>query len=351
MLVMIRWLMTIKARTMTPASYWVKLFARWAILTLSISTLLFVAAGTTRLPSLRNFLVTFSAFLLATMLGIDPGLATERSRTVRQRRDARQIRCKPFIPYNTDGCSLRGGTPPWLTSFPANGRRSGLVLFAAAMALQMWAMVVNPFFSPDIRVETERGHRLIACGPYRLLRHPGYLAMLVAVPASALAIGSWLALLPAAAFCLVILKRVQAEEQFLQRNLAGYGEYMGRIRGRLFPRMDSRHCPYRDSVSSTFASQGSTGGGRENASVFDSSSLLRTRKEWFIAPLSACSLSGTAGCQLLLRPGGAALFCFRYAALRVSGFLPKRSAVPNSIFSGSSRKCGAWPRGAGATCP
>src|SRR4029077_10522790 len=58
---------------------------------------------------------------------------------------------------------------------------------------------------------------------------------------------------------------------------------------------------------------------------------------------SACSLAGTASCQLLLRPGRTALFCFPCAALRISGFFPKRSALPNSIFSGSSRKCRAWP--------
>jgi protein-S-isoprenylcysteine O-methyltransferase Ste14 len=116
-------------------------------------------------------------------------------------------------------------------------------------------MVVNPFFSPDIRLQSERGHRLITCGPYRAIRHPGYLAMLVAVPASALAIGSWLAFVPAVAFCLVILKRISAEEEFLQQNLAGYGEYMGQVRDRLFPRMVFRHHLHQELISSNSASQ------------------------------------------------------------------------------------------------
>src|SRR6202030_1316824 len=110
----------------------------------------------------------------------------------------------------------------WLPSVPVDARQSSLLLFAGAMALQIWAMVVNPFFSPEIRLQSERGHNLVTSGPYRLLRHPGYLAMLVAVPSSALAIGSCLALVPAAAFCLTILKRVGAEEEFLQQNLVGY---------------------------------------------------------------------------------------------------------------------------------
>ena len=241
---------------MRSASYLLKLFARWAVLTLSISTLLFVAAGTMRLPVLRNYLVTFSTFLLATMLSIDPGLAIERSRTSEKGgTPGRLVAGLSFLATLTVA-ALEVGRLHWVHSVPADARRTGLLLFAAAMALQMWAMIVNPFFSPEIRLQPERGHRLIARGPYRLLRHPGYLAMLVAVPASALAIGSWLALLPATAFCLGILKRVGAEEHFLQSNLAGYSEYMGRVRGRLFPRMDSRR-PCRDSVSSIFASQGS----------------------------------------------------------------------------------------------
>jgi hypothetical protein len=54
----------------------------------------------------------------------------------------------------------------------------------------------------------------------------------------------------------VILKRVRAEEQFLQRNLAGYAEYMNRVQGQLFPRMLFRGRPRQHSVSSNFASEG-----------------------------------------------------------------------------------------------
>jgi protein-S-isoprenylcysteine O-methyltransferase Ste14 len=240
---------------MRNASYWVKLFVRWAVLTLSISTLLFVAAGTVRLPSLRNFLVTFSAFQLTTMLAIDPGLARERSRTSDKGATPGRFAAGLSFLATLTVAAVEAGRLHWLHSVPADTHRSSLVLFAGAMALQMWAMIANPFFSPDIRLQPERGHRLIACGPYRLLRHPGYLAMLVAVPSSALAIGSWLALVPAAAFCLVILKRVDAEEEFLQQNLAGYSEYMGRIRGRLFPRVDFHRHTFRHSVSTASASR------------------------------------------------------------------------------------------------
>lgn len=98
-------------------------------------------------------------------------------------------------------------------------------------------MIVNPFFSPVVRIQSERGHRVITRGPYRWLRHPGYLAMLIAIPASAIGIGSLIALVPAAGFCLVILRRARREDQILTDNLPGYSEYMLRVRGSLLPRL------------------------------------------------------------------------------------------------------------------
>ena len=218
-----------------------ELLARWVVQTVFISVLLFVSAGTTRLSSLRNYLATFSAFQLATMLAIDPGLAKERSNTFEKRATSERFAASLSFLATLAVAAFEVGRLHWFHTVPLNARRTCLVLFAGAMALEMWAMMVNPFFSPEIRLQSERGHKLVASGPYHLLRHPGYLAMLVAVPASALAIGSWLALVPAGAFCLTILKRVGAEEAFLQQNLAGYSEYMGRVRGQIFPRMRVRH--------------------------------------------------------------------------------------------------------------
>ncbi len=51
---------------MTGTGYLLKLFARWATITFSISLALFLLAGTAQIASLRNYIVTFSAFLLAT---------------------------------------------------------------------------------------------------------------------------------------------------------------------------------------------------------------------------------------------------------------------------------------------
>jgi protein-S-isoprenylcysteine O-methyltransferase Ste14 len=67
------------------------------------------------------------------------------------------------------------------------------------------------------------------------MRHPGYFAMLISIPASALAIGSWFALVPAIVFALVLAQRTGREDEFLGYNLPGYTEYANHVPGRLFP--------------------------------------------------------------------------------------------------------------------
>ena len=213
------------------------------VLTASVSLLAFLAAGTTRLSSLRNYLATFSAVLLATMIAIDPGLAEERSRVSAKSGASERVSAGAAFLATLAVAAFEIGRLHSIPSVPMSARHASLALFAGAMALEMWAMVENPFFSPEVRLQPERGHKLIASGPYRFMRHPGYLAMLVAMPSSALAIGSWLALAPAAAFCRTIWKRVGQEEEFLLENLAGYPDYLGKVGGRLLPRMEFRRHP------------------------------------------------------------------------------------------------------------
>jgi len=112
---------------------------------------------------------------------------------------------------------------------------AALLTFSVVVAFQAWAMIVNPFFSPVIRLQGERNHRLVTRGPYQLIRHPGYLGMVVAIPASALALGSWLALIRGLAFSVVIIRRTTYEDQFLKANLPGYADYSRRVRYRLLP--------------------------------------------------------------------------------------------------------------------
>lgn len=212
------------------------LLLRWGLITASLSALLFFAAGTSRIASLRAYLALFSVWLLVTMLAVDPRLAQERSH--------------PRSPGINDGLRFAAGFLFLLTltvaaffaghsrlgiNVPSPLRHAALVVFALSGSLQTWAMIANPFFSPVVRLQTEAAHRVISNGPYKFMRHPGYFAMCIAVPASALAIGSWVALAPAAGFVAVIYRRARVEDEFLRKNLPGYDEYARRVPTRLAP--------------------------------------------------------------------------------------------------------------------
>ena len=142
------------------------------------------------------------------MLAVNPGLAQERAKPKDAGTDESRVTAGLLFlitlavaGFSVGHCRQAFNTPPPI-------RHLALGVFLLSGAFQTWAMIVNPFFSPVVRLQTERGHRVIADGPYRFMRHPGYLAMMIYLPASALSIGSWLALIPASCFVLTMLRRV-----------------------------------------------------------------------------------------------------------------------------------------------
>jgi len=123
----------------------------------------------------------------------------------------------------------------WSDTVPASTRAPAMLVFAAATALAARAIVANRFFSVAVRVQTDRGHHVISDGPYRVVRHPGYLGMIVAAPSAALALGSWWALAPALAYSSLIARRAALEDRYLRQHLDGYSGYADRVRFRLVP--------------------------------------------------------------------------------------------------------------------
>lgn len=111
----------------------------------------------------------------------------------------------------------------------------GLFLFAVSTYLLNWAMVVNPFFEPTVRIQKERGHKAVTSGPYRFVRHPGYLAGLLYILSVPLIIGSVFAFVPAVIYVILFIIRTALEDAVLLRELDGYSEYAQKVRYRLIP--------------------------------------------------------------------------------------------------------------------
>ena len=111
----------------------------------------------------------------------------------------------------------------------------GYVLLVGGIAVTAWAQAVNPFFEPGVRIQTERGQRVITSGPYGIVRHPGYtaaIAMFIGIP---LALASWWALLPAALAIALLVLRTGLEDRLLRAELSGYADYARQTRYRLVP--------------------------------------------------------------------------------------------------------------------
>jgi protein-S-isoprenylcysteine O-methyltransferase Ste14 len=123
----------------------------------------------------------------------------------------------------------------WSDVVPTYGVVAGLGIFAVGWGLGVWVRTVNPFYSPAVRIQRERGQRVISEGPYAVARHPGYLGYLSTAVANPLALNSLLAFIPAVIVVATTLRVIAIEERMLRDELAGYADYAARVRYRLVP--------------------------------------------------------------------------------------------------------------------
>jgi protein-S-isoprenylcysteine O-methyltransferase Ste14 len=93
----------------------------------------------------------------------------------------------------------------------------------------------NSYLSPVVRIQKERGHRVVSTGPYHYVRHPMYAGFLLFMTGTPLLLGSWYGVVLGLAFMLVLARRAILEERTLQNELRGYADYMTQVKYRLIP--------------------------------------------------------------------------------------------------------------------
>ena len=111
----------------------------------------------------------------------------------------------------------------------------GCVLFILGSVLIHWAMLVNRHFEGSVRIQKDRGHRVITTGPYRIVRHPGYVGAILWGISTPLIIGSVYGLIPGGIAVILLIIRTSLEDKLLRSELNGYVEYTKRVRYRLLP--------------------------------------------------------------------------------------------------------------------
>jgi len=130
------------------------------------------------------------------------------------------------------GLDKRFGWSPQLT---VATQVVALIVFALAQGLFTWAMASNKFFSGTVRIQKERGHAVATGGPYRYVRHPGYVGYIISWLATSLTLGSLWALIPAGLVVSLMIVRTSLEDKTLLEELDGYQEYARQVRYRLLP--------------------------------------------------------------------------------------------------------------------
>jgi protein-S-isoprenylcysteine O-methyltransferase Ste14 len=130
--------------------------------------------------------------------------------------------------------ALDAGRFRWST-VPILVRAVGTAAIVAAAAVMWWCGTANRFLSGRARIQSERGHKVVQHGPYRFVRHPLYAARIISLVGTALTLGSWIALVPAALNAVLLILRTSLEDRLLTTELPGYREYAKHVPGRLVP--------------------------------------------------------------------------------------------------------------------
>jgi protein-S-isoprenylcysteine O-methyltransferase Ste14 len=208
---------------------------------LFVAAILFVSAG--RLDWVMGwvYLGVILAFDVATALVLlprSPELLVERANIQEGTKGWDQVLVRlaaaylPMAAWVVSGLDDRFG---WSPHVPPAPQIAALVAVVLGYALVVWAMAANAFFSATVRIQHDRGHIVATGGPYRYVRHPGYLGAILFTLLMPVSLGSLWALIPAGLALLAYVMRTALEDKTLRSELDGYEEYTERVRHRLLP--------------------------------------------------------------------------------------------------------------------
>ena len=203
---------------------------------------LFLGAGTVFWPAGWAYLVLFfgaDAALGLWLLRHDPELLQERMSGFGK--SGEPTWDKVFFVV------LQGFFLAWLVLMPLDAVRfhwsempgwlqvAGAILLLGSFSIFFLTFRENPYLSPVVRVQRERGQTVISTGPYHYVRHPMYAAAIIYMAGTALMLGSWYGLLMGLIFTVGIAFRAVREEGVLRAELPGYDEYMAQVKYRFIP--------------------------------------------------------------------------------------------------------------------
>ncbi len=192
--------------------------------------------------------VFVGVFILSTVMSRgfvmrqDPELMAERARSIERGREGVKDWDRvlsplvalygPLVIWIVAGLDERLGWSPQISSWL---QVAAIIVAVLGSILATWAMLSNTFFSGTVRIQKERGHTVATGGPYRYVRHPGYVAGILFNIATPLILGSLWAFIPTVLTLCAFIVRTALEDRTLQEELDGYQDYAQQVRYRLLP--------------------------------------------------------------------------------------------------------------------
>ncbi len=138
----------------------------------------------------------------------------------------------PLVAIILAGLDYRFG---WTNAIPLWVQVAALGVGALGYAFSVWAMLENRFFSSMVRIQTERGHTVCKTGPYKFVRHPGYMGGMLWYLVTPLVLNALWAFIPTLMALIASVVRTALEDKTLRAELPGYEEYAQETRYRLLP--------------------------------------------------------------------------------------------------------------------
>lgn len=205
-----------------------------------LAAILFLLAGRLDWPMAWVFLALFTILVagnIVVLVRVNPAVIEGRLRGGRgvKRWDLALMPVMAVLTVGTVVVAALDQRFAWSPAMPLWLQVAAAPVITAGDLLFLWAMATNRFFSKVVRIEVERGHRVVIGGPYAYVRHPGYVGWGVMWAALPLLLGSLLAYIPAGLSIALIVVRTALEDRALRAELDGYKAYARHVRYRLLP--------------------------------------------------------------------------------------------------------------------
>jgi len=123
----------------------------------------------------------------------------------------------------------------WSPTFPLWIKIAGTLLLLLASFLLFEALKENTFAAPVVKMQKERGQKVISTGLYSIVRHPMYAGATLLFISAPLLLGSVYGLIMGFVLIVTIAIRSVGEEAMLKQELPGYREYMQKVKWRMIP--------------------------------------------------------------------------------------------------------------------